>query len=73
MNIDLIHFSAFEMKSEDIIADGVPNLSRHTAQIHNDFFYVFDAVDQKEEENNLWRFDLSKRTQSSLFKKFIYL
>lgn len=55
------------MKSEDIIVDGEPDFSRHTAQIHNDFFYVFGGVEQKEKENDLWRFDLSKKKYFLVF------
>ena len=55
------------MKSEDISVDGEPDFSRHTAQVHNDFLYVFGEVEQKEKENDLWRFDLSKKKYFLVF------
>ncbi len=56
------------MKCEDIIADDVPDINNHTAQIHNNFLYVFSDIENK---GCLWRFDISKRI--ALRERITYL
>ncbi len=75
--IYLITLKAFTVKCEDITTKETPKIYLHTAQISNDFLYVYGGLDKKkmnhwifpekkeksdkEKESNVWRFDLSKK------------